>query len=124
MSRVCLGLVRCLFILYTIALNSMRDRNTVKNDGGDQMLVAFIVTKINYLVVNLFFAICRGPFPIYICGVKFFGCAIYLVSSVATKAAMPSPDMIRHYAIKKGVIFHELKKRIVWKEQSKPICAN
>ena len=63
------------------------DWNTVKNDGGGQMIVAFTVTEINYSMVSLFWDLVR---PFYICDVKFFGCAICLVSAMATKAAMAS----------------------------------
>ena len=52
------------------------------------MAGVFAVTKINYLMVNLF-VIWRGPFFVYIRGIKFFGYAICLVSGVATKAAIP-----------------------------------
>ena len=42
---------RSLILLKTVR---GRDRNTVKNDDGRQMVVAFGITKLNYLVVSLF----------------------------------------------------------------------
>ena len=38
------------------------------------------------------FAISCGPFCIYVCGVKFFRGAMWLVSGMMTKVAMASPD--------------------------------
>ena len=35
------------------------DENGVKNDGSDQMVVAFTITDINYLVVGLLWDILR-----------------------------------------------------------------
>ena len=49
----------------------------------------FTIIELKYLVVE-YFTIWCGPFRIYICGNKFFGCAICFVSGIATKAAMPS----------------------------------
>ena len=46
-------------------LKSVRvwDRNTVKtNDGGDQIVVVFTITGINYSMVNLFCHLMRPPF--------------------------------------------------------------
>ena len=72
----------------------------MKTDDSGEMLVAFTITTINYLVVSLFCdavlflsclywpAIC---IYIYIYGIKFFVCAIGLVSGRTTKAAMASP---------------------------------
>ena len=56
------------------------------------MLGAFIITGMHSSVVSLFWDLVSAPFPIYICGVKFLGCAICLVSGIAAKAAMPFPN--------------------------------
>ena len=49
-------------------------------------MVVFTITKVNYLVVSLFNDL-LGPFwyLLYICGIKFLGCTICLVSGVAKK---------------------------------------
>ena len=56
------------------------------------MVVVFTITEINYLLASLFCDLER-PVRIHICGMKFFGCAICLVSGIATKTAMPSPTL-------------------------------
>ena len=53
------------------------------------MVFVLTVTETNYLLVSLFCDLV-GPFPIYICGIKFFGFAICLVSSIVTKVAITS----------------------------------
>ena len=45
------------------------DCNTVKNYGDGQITVAFTITKINHLVVGLFYYLVR-PFSVHICVVK------------------------------------------------------
>ena len=50
------------------------------------MLVVFTITKINCLVTSLFYN-SVWPFQLYICGIKFFGSTICLVSGIATKAS-------------------------------------
>ena len=62
------------------------------------MVVIFTIIEINYLVVSLFSIWC-GPFCIYICGIRFFDCAICFVSGIATKLAMPSLKVI-YYILK------------------------
>ena len=52
------------------------------------MVGAFTITEINYLVVSLFCDLVRPFFFIYVCGIKFFGCVICLVSGTTRKAAM------------------------------------
>ena len=77
-------------------LKSVRegDGNTVKNDGGDQMVVIFTITEINILMVSLFRdSVPPLPYLQYICGVKFFGCTIIFVSGIATKSAMAIPNL-------------------------------
>ena len=53
------------------------------------MVVVFTITEENYLIVSQFCDL-GGPFCVYIYGIRLFGCAICLVSGVATKASMPS----------------------------------
>ena len=62
------------------------------------MVAVFTIAVINYLVVSLFYDLVR-PFCIYICTIKFFGYTICLVSSMARKAAMPSPKIIHHIVV-------------------------
>ena len=62
------------------------------------MVVVFIITERNFLVVSLFSIWC-GPFCIYIYGIKFFDCAIRLVSGIATKSAIPSLKVIHHILV-------------------------
>ena len=66
------------------------ERNLVKNDSGGQMVGVFTITGMSYLLVSLFCDLMR-PLCIYICGVKFSGYAICLVSGMATNAVMASP---------------------------------
>ena len=61
-------------------------------------MVAFTITEINYLVVSLFCDVVLLLFYLlYVCSIKFFGCAIGLVSGMALAtmpmalAAMASP---------------------------------
>ena len=57
------------------------------------MIIVTITAEVNYLVVGLpDFTIWRSLFCIYVCSIKFFGCTICLVSDIAIKVAMPSPD--------------------------------
>ena len=78
--------------------NRGRDGNIVKNDGGGEMVVVFTITEINYLLVSLFFDLVPTILYLYmcICSIKFFDCAICLVSGLATKSAMPSLKVIHH----------------------------
>ena len=39
------------------------------------------------------------PFPVYICGISFFGYAICLVLGIPCKAAMGSPKIIHHILV-------------------------
>ena len=57
------------------------------------MVVAFTITEMNYLVVSLFCDVVLPPFLFIFIFVVLgsFGCAICLVSGIATKAAMASP---------------------------------
>ena len=41
-----------------------------------------------------------GSFRIHICGIKFFNCAIRLVSGIATKSAVPSLKVIHHILVR------------------------
>ena len=54
------------------------------------MVVAFTVTEIHSLMMSLFCDVVL-PYAIFTCGIKFFDCAICLVSGIATKEAMASP---------------------------------
>ena len=55
------------------------------------MVAALTITEVNYLVVSLFCDLVRPlSYAQYICGVKFIGCAVGLVSGIAAKATMPS----------------------------------
>ena len=40
--------------------------NIVKNDGGGEIMVVFTITKINYLVVSLFFDLVRAILYLYL----------------------------------------------------------
>ena len=42
---------------------SMRDKNTIKNDGVSQIMNAFTITEMHYLVVSLFCDLVR---PLYV----------------------------------------------------------
>ena len=61
----------------------------MKNHGSAQTVIDFTITEINYLVEG--FTIWWGRFCIHVWGIKFFGCAIPLVSGIARKAATLSP---------------------------------
>ena len=62
------------------------------------MVCIFTITQINYLMIS-YSTILRDPVCIYICGIKFFDCAICLVFGTATKTALSLPKYIPHIVV-------------------------
>ena len=71
-------------------VKNMRVKGNETHDGSDQMVVDFTIVGINYLMARLFVDLVLPLFHMY-CGIRFCGCAICLVSGIATKAAMAYP---------------------------------
>ena len=68
----------------------MREKGNETHDGCGQMVVDFTIIRINYLMASLFVDLVLPLFYLY-CGIRFCGCAICLVSGIATEAAMAYP---------------------------------
>ena len=74
---------------------------TIKTDGSDEMMVAFTITRIKYLVASLFcdmvLSLSSVYWPaIYICGIKLFWLSYLPCFRHSDKSGYDFPEIMHH----------------------------